>query len=204
MASVEILDAVKFEVTVDEAVKTARLVAKHTKRSKVRTALRVMLRELRKGNKELVTNVLEPLYALDSEAKFAGNFGKIRARFKSRYLQPGAILFKINCDKVTMKLRQLQEAKLWQRRMPILRRSLSRLKLLTEDWVENDGALYEADRRIQASLNEFLDAVAEELQNDPKAAYANFRDGLADMESHFLELRDQIGEIDLLIEELSS
>jgi hypothetical protein len=127
MASIEIPDFVKFEITIEEVVKLGQIVTKHTKQKEVHAALKSMFTELRKGYTKLVDHVLGPMYEIDGLEKFQAQFGGLRGRFKKMEAEGTSLLSEIHCTHVTEKLVELRDSREWRRPIPILRRSIMRL-----------------------------------------------------------------------------
>lgn len=202
MATLEIPDFLRFEVTMDEVVRTTKLISKETKHGKTRKALKVMLRELRKGNKALIETLFIPLYEIKSKEDFNKKFSGIRTKFKRIYLDGRPVLAKINCRKVTNKLLALKESRNWKKRIPVIRRKIALLELLVDQWVANDRELYRADANLLKELNGFMDEINQVRLKDSKKAYNDFLSGLKDIEEDFLNVTNQFAELEVLSDQL--
>ena len=199
MPALEVPGVLKFEVTVDEIIQVAREIFKETKQAKVRTALRVMLGELRKGNKELVKEVLAPLCSVKSYQDFDSSFDQLHKRFKELYMGNRPVLAKVNCWKVTQKLVVLKKGQQWKKYLGFAR-AVTRMEVLVDRWIADDAALYEADREMLEEINGFLDVIGS--TKSKRAAYKKFKSGVARIEDRFVATRDQISELEILSSQL--
>ena len=202
MPSLEIPSIAKFEVTVDEIVQLSQALLKETKQAKVRAALRRMVDEVQKGNKVLVEEVLQPLYGLVDQASFDKSFVELRARYKGMLLNGASIISKINCWQVTQQLEALRGSRRWRKSIPWLGRSITKLELLTDNWIANDAVMYESDREMLEAINTFLDEIDAVRQRNAKAAFRQLRSGLTEFESAWLAVRDRFAELSLLHDQL--
>ena len=83
MATLEIADFVKFEVSLEEIVGACRVLLGNTKDQQVRSAIKAMFRELKKASSTLIKDVLLPLFKMETQSNFNRSFGKVRSNFKA-------------------------------------------------------------------------------------------------------------------------
>jgi len=195
MAALEIPGIFKFEITVDEVMQTVQAILTETKQAKVRAALRVMISELKKGNRTLVREVLAPLCTINSRQEFDQKFPQLHQSFKDIFLGSRPILAEMNCYKVTEKLTALKKSQQWKKRIGFSR-SVMRLEILVDQWIANDSVLYHADRDMIGEINNFLDDIA--ATQNRSAAYKKFRAGIARIEDRFVAIRDQLSQLETL------
>jgi hypothetical protein len=202
-ASIDLAGVTTFEVGVDEVIVATRELLKHTKQAKVRSALARMSKELRKANKELVEQVLAPLYEIQSQEDFDARFAKLRGRYKAMILQGRPVLAKVNCYQVQQQLERLRDSQQWKKRIPFFRRSVARLELVATGWIADDSALYVADREMLDEIDRFLDEVEATRETDPRAAYRQLREALEAIQDSWTGVRDNLAELSLLGDQIA-
>lgn len=104
MATLEIPEVVKFEVTVDEFVQVTGLILSQTKAAKMRTAMKTMIDELKKGHERLVEEVLAPLCSIGTSEEFDKDLGETHERFKKQYFGGRPVFLTMNCDRMTQQI----------------------------------------------------------------------------------------------------
>jgi hypothetical protein len=179
---------VRFEITVEELQKVSKLLLESTKERRVKAALKSMFNELNKGYSHLVRRVLGPLYEINSVERFDKDFNILRAKFKEMELGAVSCLSEIHCTNVTEQLQKLRESNSWRSAVPGLRRSLARLDLILDQWIENDAVLYQADQSLMNRINSMMDEIAERRSKGSRAAYTDMRKSLQCLEPHVKHL----------------
>jgi hypothetical protein len=205
MPSIEIPEMVKFEITANEIVALSRTIAGQTKAAQVRTALRSMSRELYRANKELVKGVLAPLCGIVSFEEFNRKFDQARDNFVQTYYDARKpMLSEISCNKVSDKLEILKRSQAWKKHIPLVRRSVLHLEVLTGKWIADDGALYRADQSMLDSLRQFLDEIAKIKAQNPKKAFRHFEQGIEPIKDEYKALTRLLTDMEMLNEQLRS
>jgi hypothetical protein len=205
MPSVEIPEIVKFEITANEMIALSKTIAAQTKAAKVRTALRLMSRELYRANKELVRGVLAPLCAIVTLEDFNRNFDQARENFVRTYYDARKpMLSEISCHKVSSKLQSLKESQAWKKHIPLVRRSVLHLEVLTDRWIADDGALYQADQSMLDNFSQFLDGTAKMKADDPRKAFRYFEEGIKPIKDEYKALTKLLADMEVLNDQLRS
>lgn len=199
MASLEIPEVVKFEVTVDEFVQVTSLILSQTKAVKVRTAMKKMIDELKHGNEQLVKEVLAPLCSIETNEEFNKEFRKIHERFKEQYLGARPVFLTINCDLITQQIRELLRSQQWKKNFGFSR-AVTRLEMMGDMWIKNDAALADADYKMFAAINKFITEVAKVKSKTTR--YKEYRDGIARLEQQYIAIRNQMAELEKLSAQL--
>jgi hypothetical protein len=183
----------------------SKTIAGQTKAAKVRTALRSMSRELYRANKELVKGVLAPLCAIVSLEDFNRDFDRARTNFVRTYYDARKpMLSEISCNKVSNKLESLKQSQAWKKHVPLVRRSILHLEVLTDRWIADDGALYRADQSMLASLSQFLDETAKIKAENPKKAFRHFEEGIKPIKDEYKALTKLLADMEVLNDQLRS
>lgn len=198
MATLEIADFIKFEVSLEEILGAADLILRKTKDREVRTAIKTMFTELKKADKSFVKAVLVPLFEIETQSDFDKQFGRIRSRFKKIVLDGKGLLSQISCGVVTNKMQVLKESQAWKKRIPLVNRSIVRLELAVDNWIANDAELYQADQRLMADINVFFDDIAKQKDSDSRTAFTELKAGLTGIEDSFLRTKKHLAHLEVL------
>ncbi len=205
MATLEIPEIVKFEITANEIIDLAKTISANTKTAKVRNALRLMSRELYRANRELVKGVLAPLCSIATFEEFEIKFDRARTKFVRVYYDARKpMLSEISCQKVSNRLESLKRSQSWKKHLPLVRRSVLHLEILTDQWIADDGALYRADQSMLDSLSRFLEKTAKIKSNNPRKAFRFFDEGIKTVKQEYKALTKLLADMEVLNDQLRS
>jgi hypothetical protein len=70
------------------------------------------------------------------------------------------------------------------------------LELLVDQWIANDGELYQADQRLMKELNGFLDEIAK--IGNQQQAFNELRLGLKGIKDSYISIQNQFAELQVL------
>jgi hypothetical protein len=183
----------KFQVTVVGVVGPVLSIVPLTKRGQVRTALQTMLVELKKANQALIDQVLVPLMNIRDKKSFDSRFDEIRGQFKRMALGHRKTLAVINCNKVTLALKALRDARRWEKIFGFSD-AVATLDRLCDKWIADDAKLHRADKQMLEEINQFLDGVA----SAPKeTAYKQFKANVPQIEQSYRAMSGRLETLQL-------
>lgn len=164
-------------------------IKRHGKRS------RKMIAEVDKDF-ELVTEVLTPLYAINTNKDLRVQWPAVFQKFKKLYFTQWGSL-STSCGIVMDQLQRVRDAHNWRRRIPVLRDALKKLDDLGPRWMCNDEELYRSMHDFMESLNTVLDDVNGQLKT-PDRALRKLHAVLRGKESSIVKIKAYSNELKLI------
>lgn len=148
--------------------------------------------EIYSGNKASIdapsNKVTNPLFRIEDEESFNRRFFQLKSKFKEIDREGIPLLSEIHCYNITSQLEEIQKSRQWKRHIPGLRRSMAKLDLLLDRWVQDDAELYRIDQEMMSCLNSMMDEIHELKMQNKKKAYLEFRKALRSIEPHVKRL----------------
>jgi hypothetical protein len=93
------------------------------------------------------------------------------------------------------KLAELETSQIWQKHIPIIRRSFEKLQRFKLEWIGCDENLEQAMTKLLFDISTFLNDVEYQRVGDPETAFTEFRISLNRLKSDFLSVKDQLEQL---------
>lgn len=175
-------------VALSEASSLARIINGEIRSGEFHTRFNKIIDDIAKCF-AVVTDNLQPFFAIDTEAALLEHFDKLHADYSACYLKEISKP-RIYCDDAYEGYVLLRLQKEIKTGFPILKRSFERLDKFIDKWITNDAwlamAIDNAFKRLQILLNE----IAVLKNKDPEDAFLIYASALRDF-SPYLDLIKQ-------------
>jgi hypothetical protein len=184
------------KVTLSEFTAIVKHISGEAKHQDAKQALKEMIEEVRKSY-DTAVDVFTPMYGLDTERKFSGQFSQVRMNFKNRYLKDIGNV-RTHCSIVTDKLEDLKKRKSWTKGLPYIKRSFVRLESLAKDWISNDARLATGMENFLKGVNKILDAVNKIQGRNNSEAFRYLRSSLEQFEDDLVAIKNRLNELSVV------
>ncbi len=158
-----------------------------------RQSLKTLIAEARKSF-DVVIDILTPLYALNNESLLRSTFPQLFANFKNTYLKNSDEI-RTHCHIVNDQIDKLIEKENWKKHLPLVGKSLERLKRSKDQWMGNDSALADRMQNLLWQVNDNLSDLNTQLGQDANAAFIAMTSLLKESEPELLKLKKSLDEL---------
>jgi len=161
--------------------------------TEARESLQTLIDEARK-NFDVVVDILAPLYGLNNESLLQSAFPQLFASFKSTYLKNSDEI-RTHCHIVTDQIDKLIDKENWKEHLPLVGKSLERLKRSKAQWMGNDTALSDSMQRFLLRVNDSLNDLNTQLGQDVNTAFIAMTSLLKESEPELLKIKTSLDEL---------